>query len=57
MKVVSRMGAIQLLNRYKKDLTFQQYKTLKGQTENDAQGCVKGLKRILKTKGIKMEEV
>ena len=46
MKVVSRRGAIQLLGRYRDVLTRQQIKTLKGQTENDPEGCVKGLKKL-----------
>lgn len=55
MKVVSRRGAIQILNRYKGELTFQQYRTLKGQTENDVEGCLKGLRKLLKAKGITLE--
>ena len=55
MKVVSRRGAIQLLGRYRDVLTRQQIKTLKGQTENDPEGCVKGLKKLLKAKGITLE--
>lgn len=55
MRVVSRRGAIQLLNSHKGELTKQQYKTLKGQTENDIEGCIKGLKKLLKAKGITLE--
>ena len=39
---------IVLLNRYKYQLTRQQYKTFKGQIlANDTQGFVKGLQKVL----------
>ena len=37
-----------LLNRYKKQLTKQQYKTFKGQIlAGDTEGFVKGLQKVL----------
>lgn len=37
-----------LLNKYKKQLTKQQYKTFKGQIiSGDAKGFVKGLQKVL----------
>ena len=37
-----------LLNRYKKQLTKQQYKTFKGQIlSGDTKGFIKGLQKIL----------
>lgn len=50
--VVSRRYAIQILKTYKKHLTIQEFRTFKGQTENDAYGCLKGLKKLLNKKGI-----
>lgn len=50
LRVVSRPMAIQILNEHRKCLTPQEYRTCKGQTENDPYGCIKGLKKLLKRK-------
>lgn len=40
-------AAFLILNRYKHNLTMQQYKTIKGQIKaGDAAGALKGLQRI-----------
>lgn len=53
MKIISRPMAVQILKEYRQYLTPQEFRTCKGQTENDPAGCIKGLKRLLNRKGIK----
>ena len=52
IRVVSRPMAIQILNKYRKHLTPQEYRTCMGQTENDPSGCVRGLRKLLNRKNI-----
>ena len=45
------VNAMMFLKRYRSQLSFQQYKTLRGQVlAGDSQGAMKGLKRLLERK-------
>lgn len=47
------IGAMNLLNKYRKHITQQQYRTIKGQIlAGNEHGAMKGLGRLLGKKGI-----
>lgn len=46
-------GALNLLNKYKKNITQQEFRTIQGQIKaGDEHGAIKGLNRLIRKKGI-----